>query len=115
MSDDVVSVKFSYAPETSKLLVFVSSLDSTVKVYFQDSLKFFLSLYGHKLPALALDCADDDTILASGGADKTIKIWGLDFGDCHRTMHGHTEAITGIKFVRKVRIKASLWFCGVLI
>ncbi|GMH97125.1 hypothetical protein TrVE_jg7822 [Triparma verrucosa] len=101
MSDDVVSVKFSYAPETSKLLVFVSSLDSTVKVYFQDSLKFFLSLYGHKLPALALDCADDDTILASGGADKTIKIWGLDFGDCHRTMHGHTEAITGIKFVRK--------------
>ncbi|GMI01419.1 hypothetical protein TrLO_g4910 [Triparma laevis f. longispina] len=101
MSDDVVSVKFSYAPETSKLLVFVSSLDSTVKVYFQDSLKFFLSLYGHKLPALALDCADDDTILASGGADKTLKIWGLDFGDCHRSMHGHTEAITGIKFVRK--------------
>jgi U3 small nucleolar RNA-associated protein 12 len=27
-------------------------LDSTVKVFFEDSLKFFLSLYGHKLPVL---------------------------------------------------------------
>lgn len=25
-------------------------LDCTVKVFFLDSLKFFLSLYGHKLP-----------------------------------------------------------------
>ena len=28
----------------------VALLDSTVKVFFEDSLKFSLSLYGHKLP-----------------------------------------------------------------
>jgi len=28
----------------------VSLLDSTVKVFYEDSLKFFLSLYGHRLP-----------------------------------------------------------------
>ncbi len=101
MSDDVVAVRFSYSMDPSQRMVFVSSLDCTIKVFFDDSLKFFLSLYGHKLPALALDAADDDTILATAGADKTIKIWGLDFGDTHRTLHGHTDSITDLRFVRK--------------
>lgn len=101
MSDDVVAVRYSHSMEPSKRMVFVSSLDCTVKVFFDDSLKFFLSLYGHKLPALALDSADDDSILATGGADKTIKIWGLDFGDTHRTLHGHADSITDLKFVKR--------------
>jgi U3 small nucleolar RNA-associated protein 12 len=45
MTDDVLSVK--YSPD-GRLLA-VSLLDSTVKVFFQDTLKFFLSLYGHKV------------------------------------------------------------------
>ena len=98
MTDDVVKVGFSYVAD--KRLLFVSTLDSTVKVFFLDTLKFFLSLYGHKLPALGLDCADDDSILASGGADKSIKIWGLDFGDCHRSLYGHTDSVTSVSFVR---------------
>jgi len=99
-SDDVVAVKYSHSSDPSKRMVFVSTLDSQIKVFFDDTLKFFLSLYGHKLPALAFDASDDDTILASGGADKTIKIWGLDFGDTHRTLHGHSDSITDLKFVK---------------
>ena len=99
MSDDVVAVRYSHSP--SKRLVFVSTLDSIIKVFFDDSLKFFLSLYGHKLPALAVDASDDDVILASSGADKTIKIWGLDFGDTHRTMYGHEDSVTDLKFVKR--------------
>ncbi len=98
--DDVVCVRYSYARDPSKLMVFVSTLDCQIKVFFDDSLKFFLSLYGHTLPALAVDASDDDTILASGGADKSIKIWGLDFGDTHRTLYGHDDSITDLKFVR---------------
>ena len=101
MNDDVVAVKYSYSQDPTKRLVAVSSLDSTIKVFFDDSLKFFLSLYGHKLPALALDCSDDDTLLVSAGADKSIKIWGLDFGDTHRTLYGHDDSITDVKFVRR--------------
>ena len=33
---------------------------------------------------MCLDISHDGNILISGSADKTIKIWGLDFGDCHR-------------------------------
>lgn len=53
MTDDVLAVK--YSPD-NKLLA-VSLLDSTVKVFFQDSLKFFLSLYGHKVSVVILSCA----------------------------------------------------------
>jgi U3 small nucleolar RNA-associated protein 12 len=101
MSDDVVAVRFSHSSDPKKRMVFVSSLDSTIKVFFEDTLKFFLSLYGHKLPALAVDSSDDDTILASSGADKTIKIWGLDFGDTHRTLHGHEDSVTDLRFVKR--------------
>ncbi|KAL9188525.1 hypothetical protein ACHAXT_006903 [Thalassiosira profunda] len=101
MTDDVMCVRFSHSADPAKRLLFVASLDSTIKVFFDDSLKFFLSLYGHKLPVLAFDSSDDDTILASGGADKSIKIWGLDFGDTHRTLYGHEDSITDLRFVRR--------------
>jgi len=103
MSDDVMCVRFSHSTDPEKRLLFVAALDSTIKVFFDDSLKFFLSLYGHKLPVLAFDSSSDDSILASGGADKSIKIWGLDFGDTHRTMYGHEDSITDLRFVRRTR------------
>jgi U3 small nucleolar RNA-associated protein 12 len=30
-----------------------------------------------------------------------MKIWGLDFGDTHRTLHGHEDSITDLKFVKR--------------
>lgn len=48
MTDDVLSVRYS---PSSKMLA-VALLDSTVKVFYQDTLKFFLSLYGHKVSLL---------------------------------------------------------------
>ena len=54
MSDEVLSVRFS--PD-GKLLA-VALLDATVKVFYQDTLKFFLSLYGHKVsPSLNITAA----------------------------------------------------------
>lgn len=71
----------------------VALLDSTVKIFHDDSLKFFLSLYGHKLPVMSMDISDDGALLATGSADKTVKIWGLDFGDCHRSLLAHDDSI----------------------
>jgi U3 small nucleolar RNA-associated protein 12 len=81
---DVLCVRYSSSKTQDKLFVTVGLLDNTVKVFYDDSLKFFLSLYGHKLPVMCMDISYDSKILISGSADKTVKIWGLDFGDCHR-------------------------------
>jgi hypothetical protein len=67
-----------------------------VQVFFLDSLKVFLSLYGHKLAALAMDISSDSTLLVSGGADKNIRVWGLDFGDCHRSIFAHGSNVTQV-------------------
>jgi U3 small nucleolar RNA-associated protein 12 len=97
MTDDVLCVRVS--PD-GKLLA-VALLDSTVRVFFTESLKFFLSLYGHKLPVLSMDISSDGTLLATGSADKNLKIWGLDFGDCHRSLFAHNDSVMSVAFVPK--------------
>ncbi|KAH3662343.1 hypothetical protein OGAPHI_005595 [Ogataea philodendri] len=95
VSDDVLSVKVS--PDSKYLAV--SLLDNTVKVFFFDTLKFFLSLYGHKLPVLSIDISFDSKLIITSSADKNIRIWGLDFGDCHKSIFGHQDSIMKVKFV----------------
>ncbi|EFX77767.1 hypothetical protein DAPPUDRAFT_53813 [Daphnia pulex] len=102
LEEDVLCVRFS----PDQRLIAVSLLDSTVKIFFADTLKFFLSLYGHKFPVLCMDISYDSTTIITGGADRNIKIWGLDFGDCHRSIFAHEDSILGVS-------KTHLFFsCG---
>ena len=78
----------------------VGLLDATVKVLFVDTFKQYLTLFGHKLPVLAVSISSDGSLLASASADKTVKIWGMDFGDCHRSLLAHSEPVTSVAFVR---------------
>ncbi|CAM6097849.1 unnamed protein product [Calypogeia fissa] len=95
MAEDVLSVRLS--PDSKYLAV--ALLDSTIKVFFVDSLKFFLSLYGHKLPVLGMDISSDGALLATGSADKNMKIWGMDFGDCHKSLFAHADSVMAVQFV----------------
>lgn len=74
-------------------------LDSTVKIFFVDSFKFYLSLYGHKLPVVTMDISYDSTLIITGSADRNVKIWGMDFGDCHRSLFAHQDTVTCVQFV----------------
>lgn len=96
MNDDVLAIAVS--PDAKYIAV--ALLDNTVKVFYMDSLKFFLSLYGHKLPVLCMDISSDSDLIVTGSADKDLKIWGLDFGDCHKSIFAHKESITAVQFVR---------------
>ena len=71
--------------------------DDLFQVFFADTLKFFLSLYGHKLPVTAMDISSDSTLLVTGSADRNLKIWGLDFGDCHKSLFAHDDTVTGLR------------------
>lgn len=48
-----------------------------------------------------MDFSTDGSLLVSGAADKTIKIWGMDFGDCHRSLHAHEDSVSGLRFQPK--------------
>ncbi|XP_048834669.1 WD repeat-containing protein 3 isoform X2 [Brienomyrus brachyistius] len=100
LDEDVLCVR--YTPD--QRLLAVSLLDCTVKVFYTDTLKFSLSLYGHKLPVLCMDISHDSTLIATGSADRNVKIWGLDFGDCHRSMFAHDDSVMFLQFVPKTHL-----------
>ncbi|KAH8358999.1 hypothetical protein KR093_003792 [Drosophila rubida] len=87
----------------------VGLLDATVKVFFLDTFKFYLSLYGHKLPVLCMDISYDSQLIATGSADRNIKIWGLNFGDCHRSIFAHDDSVMSLQFIPKTHMFFS---CG---
>ena len=95
VSDDILSLRFS--PD-SRLLA-VALLDNTVKVFFVDTLKLFLNLYGHKLPVLNMDISYDSKLIVTCSADKNVRLWGLDFGDCHKAFFAHQDSIMQVAFV----------------
>ena len=101
MSEDVLCVRYSHHRSRQKLMLAVALLDCTVKVFHEDSLKFALSLYGHRLPVLTMDISDDNSLLVTGSADKNMKVWGMDFGDCHKSFFAHDAAVMCTRFVPK--------------
>ena len=40
---------------------------------------------------LLLSLTQDSNLIITGSADKNIKIWGLDYGDCHKSIFGHDD------------------------
>ena len=50
---------------------------------------------------MAIDISFDSKILISASADKNIKVWGLDFGDCRKSLFANQDAITGLAFIPK--------------
>lgn len=105
LEENVLCIKIS---QNSRFIA-VSLLDSTVKIFFFDTFKFFVSLYGHKMPVVSMDISGDSTLIATGSSDKNIKIWGLDFGDCHKSLFAHDGEVSGLCFVPRTHY---LFTCG---
>ncbi|RMD39422.1 hypothetical protein DV735_g5707, partial [Chaetothyriales sp. CBS 134920] len=95
LADDILALRFS----PDHRLLAVSTLDSTVKVFFVDSLKLYLTLYGHKLPVLSISISYDSKLIITSSADKNVRLWGLDFGDCHKSFFAHSDSILAVSFV----------------
>ncbi|KAK3716673.1 beta transducin [Vermiconidia calcicola] len=95
LADDILSLAFS----PDQRLLALSTLDNTVKIFFTDSLKLFLTLYGHKLPVLSLSISSDSKLIATSSADKNVRIWGLDFGDCHKAFFAHNDSVMAVSFI----------------
>ena len=95
MKDEILYVRWSACGK----YVCAALLDSTVQVLYTDSKKMLFSLYAHKLPVTAFDISYDSMLLVSGSSDKNLKVWGMDYGDLHKSIIAHSQPITDVKFV----------------
>lgn len=64
-------------------------------------------LNGHSDCVVSLAFSPDGTILASGSADKTIKLWGVQTGGAITTITGHGAAVTAVTFAPRGELLAS--------
>lgn len=85
-----------------------------IQLFFGDTLKPYLSLFGHKLPPTAISFSTDSTLVASVGMDKSLRFWGTDFGDCHRAIHAHDEYITDVRFITDTHYAFTVSLDGVV-
>jgi WD40 repeat protein len=56
------------------------------------------TLEGHQLEVLALAFSPDGKWLASGSADKTVRVWNASTGECVQTLKGHEARIVDVAF-----------------
>jgi WD40 repeat protein len=48
-----------------------------------------------------MDISHDSKLIVTCSADKNVKIWGLDFGDCHKSIFAHDESIMQVAFEKE--------------
>lgn len=61
------------------------------------------------MPIICMDISSDSKLIATGSADRNVKIWGMDFGDCHKSIFAHDSTVMGLQFVPKTHY---LFTCG---
>lgn len=67
---------------------------------------------GHESAAQTLAYSAQRSLLASGSADKTVKLWNLDTLDLVRTYRGHKDYVTAVAFMPNGRILAAAGLDG---
>ncbi|KAK6090451.1 hypothetical protein P3W45_000548 [Vairimorpha bombi] len=63
--------------------IFIGMLNSKVYLYNLEK-ELIRTLYGHSLPVVNITVTDK--LVYTIGLDKMLKIWGLDFGDCRKSI-----------------------------
>ncbi|KZT57066.1 WD40 repeat-like protein [Calocera cornea HHB12733] len=54
---------------------------------------------GHKKGVWTVRFGRNDRVLASGSADKTVRLWSLDDFSCLKTFEGHTNSVLRVDFL----------------
>ncbi len=96
----------AFGPKHSGTLTLASgSFDSTVRLWKvkagelnEDSVSLKHTLTGHKGPVTSVAFNRMGTLVASGGMDKTIRIWNPFIGKHLKTLKGHKGAVNSVSF-----------------
>jgi len=72
--------------------------DEEVRKNLPLGVKLVRTLRGHTDTIGRIAWSPDGRILASPSADKTIRLWNAETGECSRTLVGHKDGVTSVVF-----------------
>lgn len=107
---------YAIAHSASHQLLISAHEDQTVKLWdlninapsqLAADLQPFRVLRGHGDRVLSIALSQDGQQLASGSADRTIKLWNPHTGKCVHTLHGHESWVWAVAFSPNSKMVAS--------
>jgi WD40 repeat protein len=84
-----------------------ASVQTEVNLWWRDSGEQVITLNGHTGSIWAIAIAPDETWLATGAFDATIKVWDLPTGKLKLTLEGHGDRLRSLDISADGRLIAS--------
>ncbi len=72
--------------------------DSLIKAWSAGEGRLMATFRGHEKEISDIDVNYENTLLASGSCDKSIRIWNLKTTECTTVLNGHNNMVTCIEF-----------------
>lgn len=79
-----------------KLIIFIAC--SFTLIHASQAQRSLLTLKGHNARVYSVDFSPNSKYLASGGADRTVKLWEAATGKLLHTFRGHRGTVLTVKF-----------------
>ncbi|KAJ1731385.1 U3 small nucleolar RNA-associated protein [Coemansia biformis] len=94
--DTEIVTNFAVKPDGAHLVSASRSLQ--ISVWNLETFKVERSFKAHEAPVIAMDIDATSTLVATGSADNTVKVWDIDRGYCTHNFKGHGGLVTAVKF-----------------
>ncbi|KAJ2779012.1 U3 small nucleolar RNA-associated protein [Coemansia javaensis] len=94
--DTEIVTAFAVKPDGAHLVSASRSLQ--VSVWSLQSFAVERSFKAHDAPIIAIDIDATSTLVATGSADNTVKVWDIDRGYCTHNFKGHGGLVTAVRF-----------------
>ncbi|RKP08927.1 quinon protein alcohol dehydrogenase-like superfamily [Thamnocephalis sphaerospora] len=94
--DTEVVTSFALKPDAKHLVAASRSLQ--IRVWDLETYKPARAFKAHEAPVIVMDIDETSTLVATGSADSTVKVWDIDGGFCTHNFRGHSGVVSAVRF-----------------